>query len=285
MDKFLLEGLRKGKNSTPMAQNTAFGWVLFGNAISSQKQPDFISTLHCDTQLTQIITRFWDLEELQTKKHFTPEELYCEKLFEDTTKRAGDGRFIVRLPLSVRALLRMERMFATNKGLHEELIDLGHMDPAGPVTQFTYYMPHHSVVRETSTTTKLRVVFNSSMKTSSGNSLNDTLMVGPRLQQDLFSILVRFRTHCYGLIADIEKMYRQVHVAEQDVDYQRIVWRGYSSKPLRDYRLLRVTYGVASASHLAVKSLQRAALDIGDAYQKVTEVDTSDFYMDDLLTG
>ncbi|XP_036322041.1 uncharacterized protein LOC118736039 [Rhagoletis pomonella] len=242
MDKFLLEGLRMGKNGTPMAQNTAFGWVLFGNAISLQKLPNSISTLYCDTQLTQLITRFWELEELQPKKHYTSEELYCEKLFEDTTKRAEDGRFIVRLPLkkevpigesraaAVRALLRMERIFAANKGLHEEyskfmqeLLDLGHMESAGAVTHATYYMSHHAVVRETSTTTKLKVVFNASMKTSSGYSLNDALMAGPRLQQDLFSILVRFRTHRYVLIADIEKMYRQVYVAEQDVDYQRIV--------------------------------------------------------------
>ncbi|XP_017493579.1 PREDICTED: uncharacterized protein LOC108381678 [Rhagoletis zephyria] len=198
MDWFLLKGLRKGKNGTPMAQNRAFVWVLFGNAISSQKHPDSISTLYCDTQLTQLITRFWELEELQPKKHYTSVR-YCEKLVEDTTKRAGDGRFIVRLPLkkevpigesraaAVRALLRMERIFAASKGLHEEyskfmqeLIDLGHMEPAGPVTQATYYIPHHAVVRETSTT--------------SSYSLNDALMVGPRLQQDLFSILVRFRT-------------------------------------------------------------------------------------------
>ncbi|XP_036317413.1 uncharacterized protein LOC118732388, partial [Rhagoletis pomonella] len=304
MDKILLNGLRKGQHGTPMAQNTVFGWVLLGNAANLLKQPTSITTLHCDTQLSELVNKFWELEELRPRKHYTPEELTCEQLFEDTTKRANDGRYVVRLPLkksvpigesrsiAVRALLRMEKRFAADEQLYreyckfmEELLDLGHMEQAGAVTGDTYYMPHHAVVKHSSATTKLRVVFNASMKTSSGNSLNDALMVGPQLQQDLFSILVRFRTHRYGLIADIEKMYRQVYVAEQDADYQRIVWRENSSQPIRDYRLLRVTYGVASASHLAVKSLHRAALDAGDAYKGIADVITRDFYMDDLLTG
>ncbi|XP_036347314.1 uncharacterized protein LOC118756670, partial [Rhagoletis pomonella] len=304
MDKILLNGLRKGQHGTPMAQNTVVGWVLLGNAANLLRQPTSITTLHCDMQLSELVNKFWELEELRPRKHYTPEELTCEQLFEDTTKRANDGRYVVRLPLkksvpigesrsiAVRALLRMEKRFAADEQLYreyckfmEELLDLGHMEQAGAVTGDTYYMPHHAVVKHSSVTTKLRVVFNASMKTSSGNSLNDALMVGPQLQLDLFSILVRFRTHRYGLIADIEKMYRQVYVAEQDADYQRIVWRENSSQPIRDYRLLRVTYGVASASHLAVKSLYRAALDAGDAYKGISDVITRDFYMDDLLTG
>ncbi|XP_036329394.1 uncharacterized protein LOC118741502 [Rhagoletis pomonella] len=288
-----------------MAQNTVFGWVLLGNATNLQRQLKSITTLHCETQLTERVNKFWELEGLRPRKHYTPEELTCEQLFDDTTERANDGRYIVRLPLkksvpicesrsiAVRAFLRMEKRFATDKQLYrdyckfmEELVDLGHMELAGAVTDDAYYMPHHAVVKHSSATTKLRVAFNASMKkTSSGNSLNDALMVGPQLERDLFSILVRFRTHCYGLIAEIEKMYRHVYVAKQDADYQRIVWRENSSQPIRNYRLLRVTYGVASASHLAVKSLHRAAPDVGDAYKGVADVFTRDFYMDDLLTG
>ncbi|XP_017470374.1 PREDICTED: uncharacterized protein LOC108362054 [Rhagoletis zephyria] len=304
MEKILLSGLRKGEQGTPMAQNTAFGWVLFGNATNLQRPPLTVSTLHCDTQLTQLINKFWELEELPPRRFYTPEESFCEKLFDETTERAEDGRYIVRLPLktdvvigesraaAVRALLRMEKRFSTNKHLRQEyskfmqeLIDMGHMELAEPATTNVYYMPHHAVLKNTSETTKLRVVFNASMRTSSGNSLNDALMVGPQLQQDLFSVLTRFRTHRFGIIADVEKMYRQVYVAKQDTDYQRIVWRENPSQPMSDYRLLRVTYGVASASHLAVKSLQQAALNATNTSKRVVEVVKSDFYMDDLLTG
>ncbi|XP_018788031.1 PREDICTED: uncharacterized protein LOC108968441 [Bactrocera latifrons] len=263
MDKFLLHGLRKGERGIQMAQNTVLGWVLFGNAANLQNPPVNSSTLHSDLHLTQLILKFWNLEELPAPKFFSPEESMCEKLYDDTTERASDGRYIVRLPLkknvllgesqeaAIRALLRMERRFVANEQLRkeytntmftDELTSMGHMEPAETTTDKLYYMPHHAVVKTTIETTKLRVVFDASMKSTFENSLNGTPMLGPQLQQDLFSILVRFRTHRFGIIADIEKMYRQVYVAKEDTDYQRIVWRSNPADPVRDYRLLRVTY-------------------------------------------
>lgn len=56
------------------------------------------------------------------------------------------------------------------------------------------YMSHHDVFKESSTTTNVRVVFDPSCKTSPGYSLNDTLLVGAVVQQDLYSIYLRFRT-------------------------------------------------------------------------------------------
>ncbi|XP_050339672.1 uncharacterized protein LOC126765997 [Bactrocera neohumeralis] len=254
MDKFLLHGLRKGERGTPMAQNILFGWVLFGNAANLESPPVNISTLHSDLHLTQLIHKFWELEELAARKFFSPEESMCEKLYDDTTERASDGRFIVRLPLKKNVLI------------------------AETTTDKLYYMPHHAVVKTTSQATKLRVVFNASMKSTYANSLNDALMLGPQLKQDLFSILVRLRIHLFGIIADIEKMYRQVYVAKEDSDYQRIVWRSNPADPVHHYRLLRVTYGVAAASHLAVKSLHRAALNASNASKEVIEVIRSSFF-------
>ena len=63
---------------------------------------------------------------------------------------------------------------------------------------------------------KVRLVFDGSVKSSSGVSLNDTQFVEPTIQNDLFSILVRFRIHKYVLSADIEKIYQQILVAPED---------------------------------------------------------------------
>ena len=57
------------------------------------------------------------------------------------------------------------------------------------------FLPHHCVQKTEATTTKLRVVFDGSAKSDNGTSLNSSLMVGPTIQQDLFSLLVRFRLH------------------------------------------------------------------------------------------
>jgi len=55
------------------------------------------------------------------------------------------------------------------------------------------YIPHHAVIRKSSSTTKLRVVFNALYKTRNGTSINDHLLVEPKLQQDLPVIIVRWR--------------------------------------------------------------------------------------------
>ncbi|XP_036322130.1 uncharacterized protein LOC118736137 [Rhagoletis pomonella] len=123
----------------------------------------------------------------------------------------------------------------------EELIAMNHMEPVCTAASQAYYMQHHQIIKESSVTTKLRVVFNASAKTTAGKSLNDVLFVGPQLQPDLYSILMRFRTHRFAVTADIAKMYRQICVSSKHVDLQRIVWRRDPSLPIQDFRMLRVT--------------------------------------------
>ncbi|XP_075210146.1 uncharacterized protein LOC142317990 [Lycorma delicatula] len=103
-----------------------------------------------------------------------------------------------------------------------------------------FYLPHHAVFKETSLTTKLRVVFDGSAKSSNGLSLNDTLIIGPKVQQDLFSIILRFRVHNYVITSDITKMYRQILVT-QDSNLQRILWRENPEQDLKHYALRTVT--------------------------------------------
>ena len=153
----------------------------------------------------------------------------------------------------------------------------------GPVSE-VYYLPHHAVVKESSTTTKVRVVFNASSKSTSGLSLNSLLDPGHKLQQDLSSIILRWRRHRFVISGDIEKMFRQIIVAPEDRDLQRIIWRSSPSEPISEYQLNTVTYGTASASYLAVRTLVQLARD-EPSFCNATEPLLRDFYMDDLLTG
>ena len=96
----------------------------------------------------------------------------------------------------------------------KEFIDLGHLElvPSDEVHKPTgnfAYLPHHAVFKESSTTTKVRVVFDGSAQRDK-ISLNNSLLVGPKIQDDIFDILLRFRTHKVALSADVAKMYRQI---------------------------------------------------------------------------
>lgn len=148
-----------------------------------------------------------------------------------------------------------------------------------------YYMPHHGVQRESSLTTKLRLVFDASSRAQLGVSLNDMLLSGPVIQDDLMSILLRFRKHSYVIIADVAKMYRQIWVTESQRDMQRIVWCESSDRPLQEYRLNTLTYGTAPASFIATRCLHELAFQNQVKYPKSSQVILKDFYMDDLITG
>ena len=174
--------------------------------------------------------------------------------------------------------------FNLYKDFMREYRTLGHMSQVASESMCNgYYIPHHGVLREDSTTTKLRVVFNASSPTTSGLSSNDLQMIGPTVQDDILSILLRFRQHRYILAADVEKMYRQIIVHPNDRYLQQIVWRDDVTEPMMTYTLNTVTYGTASAPYLATRCLRQVGLDCRDP--EISQIILHDFYVDDLLTG
>ena len=148
-----------------------------------------------------------------------------------------------------------------------------------------FYLPHDAVIKSDSLTTKTRVVFDGSAKTSSDISLNDSLMVGPTIQDDLFSLLTRFRTHKYALTADIEKMYCQVLVHLGDCIYLKILFRENEYEPIKTYSLNTVTYRASCASFLGIRALHQLAIDKGAQHPIAAAFLQRDYYVDDLLTG
>jgi hypothetical protein len=168
----------------------------------------------------------------------------------------------------------------------KEYEELGHMEPV--ISQegksICYYLPHYPVFKETSFTAKTRVVFDGGAKTSNRLSLNDILQVGATVKQELYSIILRFRTHQVCFTADIAKMYRQTVVHPHDRDLQKIRWRYSSEKPIREYRLTTVTYETSSAPFLANRCLKKLA-DDEQQNPRDAQVLSNDFYADDLLSG
>lgn len=165
------------------------------------------------------------------EKALSDEEIYCEKHFNDNVSRSDNGQFIVKLPFkneldypvlgnsrkcAIATQLQLEKRFGRNPDLEREYskfiregIELGHIEEVhfDPNSSDSFhYLPHHCVFKE-STTTKLRVVYNASQKTSNGKSLNDFLAIGRVEQSDIISLLLKFRTFRHVFMADVEKMY------------------------------------------------------------------------------
>lgn len=124
------------------------------------------------------------------------------------------------------------------------------------------FLPHHGVLRQSSSSTKLRVVFNGSQRINTGESLNSHLLVGANLLPALADVLLRWRRwHRFAFITDIEKMFRQILVHPEDRRFQGILWRFNVTDKIREYQLNTVTYGLACAPFFAVRTLRQLATD------------------------
>ncbi|VEN64130.1 unnamed protein product [Callosobruchus maculatus] len=277
----------------------------------TEKQISFCN-LSTDSMINiqEQLEKFWRIEDCCiSNKMYSMEEQEVESHFAKTTKHDDSGQFIVKLPLrenfadlgdsydmALKRFYCLERKMKRDKELKELYCDfmkeysaLGHMSvvPAAEINteNICYYLPHHGVLKQSSLTTKLRTVFDASAQSSSGLSLNDVLKVGPVIQDDLFSILTRFRKHNYVISADIAKMFRCVAVQENQRDLQRIIWRPDPSQDLQIYRLNTVTYGQACASYLAIRCLYQVGIDNEENFPVTSRAIKRDFYCDDLLTG
>ena len=287
-------------NSDLILQQTRFGWVVVGGFEGDIKSQ--LASCHL-TGLRDQIEKFWLIEEIGDNSETASEESLCEAHYRENTVREDDGRYTVRLPFrhgsvdlgdsraqALRRFYSLHNKLESNKELKKEYhkvmqsyTDLGHMSLVETETDDGYYIPHHAVVKKSSSTTKLRVVFDASAKTSTGLSLNKVLMVGPTIQDKLFAHIFRFRTHVYVVTADIEQMYRQINVHPDDRKYQRIFW--YHKGRISVYNLNTVTFGEAPSPFLAIRTLHQLSDDESHDFPLAAQILKRDVYVDDLLTG
>ncbi|XP_038117234.1 uncharacterized protein LOC119769316 [Culex quinquefasciatus] len=184
----------------PELRETHFCWVFSGEIENSVNHSHIANNASLDV-LNQTISKFWEVEDLADPTPPPSDVDECETLFVETHSRLPSGRFVVRLPfredvsglpdnrsLALRRFLLLERRLNREPSLKQQyakFIDeyetLGHcreVDESKDVDQHRYYMPHHAVLRPTSSTTKLRVVFDASAKQgSTAKSLNEVLHI------------------------------------------------------------------------------------------------------------
>lgn len=299
----------------PILRSSKLGWLIAGPLpILPKQQPEqrVSKFIHCnflfkESNLPTIndeLERFWELENIPQAHPYTKEEKLCEQHYLSNTYRLDNGRFCVGLPLrderqclgdsyslAKKRFLNLESRFSKQPELKKsysefihEYADLGHLTESSiHKPENAFFLPHHPVIRTKSESTKLRVVYDASARSTSGFSVNDLQMVGPVIQDSLFNILLRFRQYKFIISGDIEKMYRQVLLRESDRDLQLILWRDSEDEPLRTLRLNTVTYGFSSASFLTTRCIWQLGAECADP--SIKTIIQNDFYCDDLLTG
>lgn len=299
-----------GAPGSPSAFETNFGWVLAGRT-STLASHVSIATCHLP-----MVTGDHLLQKFRVPKEpsselpsLTSEKRSVVEHFKQLHPHADDGRFVVPLPKRphskllgesqsqyVRRFLSLERSLCSRAFFDkfavvvEDYFEQCHTEPV-PVTDLekpvnsVFYLPLHVVRKESSTTTKVRAVFDASAPSSTGVSLNFTLLVGPAVHSSLSDVLLRFRLYCIALTTDVSRMYQAVLLDEADKDLHRFVWRRDPSEPLYDYRTARITFGVASSSSYAANMVvKQNAADFAMKYLLAARAIDS-FYTGDGLTG
>lgn len=307
--KLLIDGRIPGGPDKPDAINTVLGYILLGKVKSVTNVPRIIPAMFCNIEdsvlLDNQLQRFWEIEELPHVTCRSPDDEKCEKIFLETHQRDETGRFIVKLPFKLenptfpgirslalnrfysleRSLLKHPQIYKQYREFIQEFLDLDHMELASDFVPNSFYLPHHCVIRPESLTTKLRVVYNGSAHLPNQASLNSQLYVGPKLQNDIFTILLNFRIPKYVLTADISKMFRQLVIHPDHQNYQKILWRFSTSEPIKEYRMKRLIYGLTCSPYLAIRTLLQLAEEEGASYPLAAEALRTSTYVDDIVTG
>ena len=243
-----------------------------GEDIANFNAAFFVS--HNDKQLDTILQRFWELESSETilgQKPYTRDENDALKQVQESTC-FNKGRYEVEMPwkedprrlpnkysMAVKRLENTEKRLLKNTDVAEsysknikDYQNKGYVskvdmksDNEGP-SEKSWFLPNFQIVRPDKSAIKVRIVFDASAK-HEGMSFNDILHQGPKLQQDLFDVLLRFRQFPVALLYDIAEMYLRIRISSADRPFHRFLWRDLdTSKPPDIYQFNDLVFGVNS---------------------------------------
>ena len=153
--------------------------------------------------------------------------------------------------------------------------------------QMQHFLPWRAVWKGNSVSTPCRVVFDASMATSSGYSLNDILAKGRNNLNNLQEILIRWSTKPTAIHTDITKMYNTIQLKESDWCYQRYLWQdGLELGKQPEEKIVKtLIYGVKSSGNQAEYGLRKIAELLEDNHPEVKKIVHQDVYVDDVITG
>lgn len=312
--EFVTGETRRG-SSGPVAISTRLGWVLSGPTTATARNVPaaclVTHTLRVDglasesQQLDDRIKSFWELES------FGIMDSECSVHDEfGSSIQLVEGRYEVQLPwkdahppLPDNYQLCLKRLHGLVKRLKQDPAILSEYDstikkqmqqgivervgPSEEEPKGVHYLPHHAVVRQDKETTRVRVVYDASAR-STGPSLNDCLHVGPKLNMKIFDILLRFRAYRIAIIADIEKAFLMISVAKKDRDVLRFLWYEDAfgdQLDLMELRFTRVVFGVSSSPFLLNATIRHHLEKYEATHPSLIKKLLRSLYVDDLACG
>ena len=298
-----------GTRSGPFAVLTELGWVVSGLMTDKRSQNVCHFGFIEDVKVADNIQTWWDIETYASKINVgsqSKKELQTQKVLESTTKFTGERYEVgmlwrepdANLPNNYSSLSPGSALLTgakipkgiQMKSLYQQSIDtdvekrflkiLNESEAKGTFGK-EWYSPHHPVLN-TNKPGKVRRVCNAVSKYKEV-CLNDKLLAGPDLLQGLIGTIFRFREGPIALTTDIESMFLQVQVSEQDRSCLRFLWRPRTNEPAQIYEYQRHVFGAKSSPTCANYALKRVGLDNERENPIAAKAIQNNFYMDDFI--
>ena len=148
-----------------------------------------------------------------------------------------------------------------------------------PPPESIWYLPHHPVTKPNKPG-KVGGVANAASKFR-GESLNSNLLTGPDLLNNLDAVLLRFREHPVAVLSDIEGMFMQIAVRQEDQSALRFFWMIDNS--IRQFQFTRLIFGATCSRFCAIYVHNKCAKDNKSKIPASSNAIKHHFYMDDYI--
>ena len=310
----------------PVAINSKLGWLLSGplssidyhnitstNLIITYTDGSMASTN--DDELIHSLKGFWEIEAVGITDTLAVQSSTDQ--FLDHKTFTGD-RYEVSLPwkegplnFSDHYILSLNRLRSLHRSLLKDPLILNEYDrilqeqlskgiiervPESQgmsnypqqICNMIHYLPHHGVVRQDHSTTKLQIVYDGSAKSIKDDcSLNDCLQVGPNFIPKLFNILIKFRSNPIAVTADIEKAFLMVGISSSDRDVLRFLWFEDPMNPhsrIIQLGFTRLVFGLRSSPAVLGAVISHHLKSYKALHLNTKEQIEECLYVDDLIT-
>ena len=300
-----------GNNSEPYGVKTDLGWSIVGCTPRFDKVSGIVhrtSARESPSISPKDVLKVLESDFTDTGDEIlvSQDDIQFVKIMERGICHKTDGHYEMPLPFKSRPSLPNNRKLAEIRlghlkrkltvnpeyrqhyvGFMEEMLKRG--DAEAVSSQGTngevWYIPHHGVYHPKKPK-KIRVVFDCSAKFK-GSSLNEHLLTGPDMTNELIGVLMRFRKHSIAILCDVERMFHQFHVSEPDRDYLRFLWwaDGDMSQEPQDFRMKVHLFGAASSPGCANYGFRSLAKEYEVQYPMASKFICQNFYVDDGVTS
>ena len=199
--------------------------------------------------------------------------------------------FVEKVPCNLKVALAVaERVYAklenhsivdAYKKVFNQQEQLGIIEPVSERVAGQVFIPHRPVIRsDEHTTTKIRPVFNCSLKVGKAPSLNEAAFPGVDLMNNLLSLLLYFRTNNCVVLADIMKAFLQIRLSSES-DRNKFCFFRRMNGNFVPYRYNTIIFGFVSSPFILNYIIQHHLSSLENS--EVASLIKDKFYVDNLV--